>query len=53
MIPPPDPVIDAMAREWARNAAPLTDAEKSRLAVLLRTDDLPVVKRKSRPRRAA
>jgi hypothetical protein len=39
-----------MAEEWARNAAPLTDAEKHRLAVLLRLD--PVVE-KPQQRRAA
>jgi hypothetical protein len=53
VIPPPNPVIDAIVEEWVRNAAPLTDAEKDRLAVLLRTDGPPVAKRKPRPRRAA
>jgi hypothetical protein len=50
MIPPPNPVIDAMARESARNAPRLTDPQKHRLAVLLRPD--PSVE-KSQQRRAA
>lgn len=36
MIPPPDPVIDAMARESARKAPRLTEEQKNALAVLLR-----------------
>lgn len=50
MIPPPNPVIDAMAREAARKAPRLTESQKHRLAVLLRPD--PPVE-KPQERRAA
>jgi hypothetical protein len=36
VIPPPDPVIDEMARESARNAPRLTEEQKHTLAILLR-----------------
>lgn len=36
MIPPPDPAIDAMARESARKAPRLTEEQRSTLAILLR-----------------
>lgn len=53
MIPPPDPVIDAMVAEEVSKAPPPSPAQLAALAPLLRPVNLPVVKRKPRPRRAA
>lgn len=38
MIPPPNPVIDAMAAEWVRTVRPLDDEEIHAIAVLLQPD---------------